>query len=504
MGQFYRVPEQLDIAAIVANGLSFSPGMYRDVVIGAPKTLRVSELLDPDVPYEKGSEPGSIWYLKKSTHYFIRTKSLQRHSSLLYPKGDAIIPINPRAFEGPGLRSGDILLSKDSNIGECAVIRSDLPTHMTSGGIVRLRPTFDRYYLFAFLKHPVFKDQLHAMVARGATIRHAKELWLDCVIPLPSQRDARRVIELVSVIMQAIIEKEEAIRAADEKIFSLIQEELGGSQQLPFFEFPTVDELEERGRLDAVIYDREYKSKIARIEDYRHGCKTPNQAGFTVHPGPSLEIKIIGTRLDSDEPKPGFYALILPKNISEYGTLNLMQYLGTAYQLPLLRQGDIVLGEAGFQKGRSLVLIGDPGKCTTNAHGLYARRADGNFAEAIFFRCVFNWYRRMRLIDIMAVGGSGGHLSPSYFEEYIRIPNFPVAMKRRITRLYHNPGKILGSMPSRDSLLGELRKLNKRLGVWDLGCEAERLRGILNGIQDRLIAGERVDTKKSYQNVVGK
>lgn len=111
-------------------------------------------------------------------------------------------------------------------------------------------------------------------------------------------------------------------------------------------------------------------------------------------------------------------------NISEFGTINKIQYLGTKKSLPLLKKGDILFGEAGFQKGRSIVLVDEIENCTTNAHGLYARRDDIDLKKSIFFRCIFDWYRNMKLIDLMAVGGSGGHFSPEYFD-YIRIPKFP-------------------------------------------------------------------------------
>ena len=77
--------------------------------------------------------------------------------------------------------------------------------------------------------------------------------------------------------------------------------------------------------------------------------------------------------------------LLIPANISEYGTMNVVSWLGTGKKLPLLQRGDILFGEAGFHKGRSIVLIDNFDRVTTNAHGLYARRSDGNLDESIFF-----------------------------------------------------------------------------------------------------------------------
>ena len=472
-----------------AAGASWSCGLYQRIVIPNSNVKPVRELLDNKHPFDKGVEPGSMWYLKESTNRLIRTKALQHHSCLVYPKGDAIIPVNPRVFADPELADGDILMAKDSNVGECAIVDGNsCANHMFSGGILRLWPTIDRYYFFAFLKHQLFKQQLLTMVPKGATIRHAKSLWLDCLIPFPDQQDAGKVVQYVSAMMRTIIQKEKAIRRRSDAIHSEIQTELETNQQRAefHFEYPKVSDLRSSKRLDARIHDAEYKSKIWLVENYKHGYVTPKEDGFTVTPGPSLEIKILGTRIDSDNPQPNFYSLILPMNISVYGTMNVVTYLGTHKKLPLLQKGDIVFGEAGFHKGRSIVLLEGIENCTTNAHGLYARRADGNLSKSIFFRCVFSWYRTMRLIDLMAVGGSGGHFSPEYFD-YIRIPCFPDHVRRSIVKLYHNPVP-----PPRDKItVGTFvdwhQRWNERLGIWELDREMKLLQRRLAQVQAQII-----------------
>lgn len=494
MIDYVRVPDQITLAEMRSKRASWSSGLYRRVIIPNPNVQPVKALLDPKRPYDRGIEPGSISYLTKSSHYLIRTKALQDHSNLVYPKGDAITPINPKAFRDPHLKGGDILLSKDSNIGECAMVDAEtLSQHMFSGGVLRLRPVGDHFYLFAFLKHPLFKQQLETMVPRGATIRHAKSLWLDCLIPFPVQPGAEHVCRYVSQLMQAIVEKEQQIRRRSAAIHNEIHLELTGNQKpVPFtYQFPTSRELSEMGRMDACIYDREYRSKIWLIENYKNGYVSPEADGFVVTPGPSLEIKIIRTRIDSEVPLPGFYTLIVPMNISVYGTMNQIVYMGTAKKLPLLQKGDVVFGEAGFQKGRSIVLLDGIDHCTTNAHGLYARRSDGNVARSVYFRCIFNWYRTMRLIDLMAVGGSGGHFSPEYFN-LVKIPLFPLEVQEAIVKLYHNLTPAPATLPTLASFVEWHREWNERLGIWELDVQMKRLQAELAEVQGLIIAGEPV------------
>jgi hypothetical protein len=493
--KYLRTPNQITFSNLGVKKFAWSPALYQKVEIPNSNQKSIRNLLSSTRPFDKGVEPGSLWYMKKSSCYMLRTKALQPHSFLLYPKGDAVIPVNPRAFVNPQLTDGDILISKDSNVGECVMVDGERwRQHMFSGGVLRLHPAIDKYYLFSFLKHPIFKAQLQATVPRGATIKHAKSLWLDCLVPLPCQRNADRVIAYVSALTEAIYRKEIAIRDKAEQIDAAIQHELITNQKKGG-EFrhrqPLLSEIVSMQRLDACIYDRTFKSRIALVENYKYGYTTPKGDGFEVIPGPSLEMKIIRTRIDSEEPKPGFYALILPTHISLYGTLNALPYLGTGKKLPLLQKGDIIFGEAGFHKGRSIVLLDSLDRCTTNAHGLYARRNDGNIFKAIFFRCVFNWYRNSGLIDLMAVGGSGGHFSPEYFE-YLRIPDFPEECQKNIVRLYSQDTPPPERQPSISDFVSWHDEWNSSLGIWQLDREIRTLKNQLENTQDLLIKGEKV------------
>jgi type I restriction enzyme S subunit len=489
--QYLQIPQRIASKEVLAKGFSWSPSMYKCVDIPTQKTKPVSELI---AGYDKGSDPGSRYYLQRSTHYLIRTKALQDHSALIYPKGDAITPMNPRAFEDLSLSDGDILLSKDSNIGECAMVDGDRwKNYAISGGLVRLRPSIDRFYLFAFLKHSLFREELYAMVPRGATIAHANTLWLDCKIPFPDQPDAECVVRYVSALMEAIVDKERSIRERNDAILQSIAMELDTGQRNKHFryEYPQLDEARVRARFDAAIYSREYKSKMWLMENYGRGCRTPTQAGFIVKPGPSLEIKILRTRIDSNTPKRGFYTLLIPANISEYGTMCKVTWLGTGKKLPILQQGDVLFGEAGFGKGRTIVLIDGMDSPTTNAHGLYARRSDGDLTESIFFRCIFHWYRSMRLIDLMAVGGSGGHFSPEYFDS-LMIPRFPEELKSSIVKLYHNPAKEPPAPSSVSDFVAYHRVRNAGLGIWELDAEMKVLQAELAAVQEKIIQGKTI------------
>ncbi len=293
---------------------------------------------------------------------------------------------------------------------------------------------------------------------------------------------------LVAELETAILAKETAIRRRAAEILSAIDDELNANQKKPFkFHLPNARTLRKSGRLDASTYDRPFQSVIHKILSYSGGTETPRLAGFEITPGPSLENKLLGTRIDSDEPQPGFYTLLLPNYISIYGTINRLTYLGTRKPLPILKPGDVLIGEAGFHKGRSTVLVQAPQNCTTNAHGLVVRRQDGNLEESIFFRCIFEWYRNNGLVDLLAVGGSGGHFSPEYFE-LLALPVFPEGIKKKIAKLYSN-GRAGDVCLEPGEIVSGNAELNSKLGVWELQETRKRLLDWLAEGQNAIIEG---------------
>jgi len=489
--RYVSVPKELPLSEIRANETCIAPGRYVRFI--PPKALSKSYFTTLNKVI-----------LLRETHTVAKKDRTYRYAEI----GDIDVGTGGIVFRQlPGYclptnrpsiaKHGDVLVSTvrtyRKGIGYVTDYSDNLVTTnavLNVCGVTNFVPNLTLLYIYSFLRTDFFVEQVWSMLNRGLYPRMDKGALDKIMIPIPYDK---RVIRYVSGIMQAIIEKETAIRNKSNLIHDVIQTELESNQKNRKFQygFPSISDLSSLQRFDAIIYDQEYKSKIWLVENYIHGSETPQQAGFTVTPGPSLEIKIIRTRIDSETYRPGYYALILPTNISVYGTMKVLPYLGTTKNLPLLRQGDIVLGEAGFQKGRSIVLIDHWSKCTTNAHGLYARRSDGDIQKAIFFRCIFNWYRTMRLIDIMGVGGSGGHFSPEYFD-YVRIPKFPDDKQVEIARLYHHDAIPPAEKPKLDSFVDWHNRWNIDLGIWELDREMKVLQHTLSEVQEQIIEGKTV------------
>ena len=85
--RYETVPTEITLSDIESKEASWSPSMYRHVTLPTSATKRVEELLEVDRPYDKGVEPGSVWYMRRSSYNFIRTKAIQEYSCLIYPIG---------------------------------------------------------------------------------------------------------------------------------------------------------------------------------------------------------------------------------------------------------------------------------------------------------------------------------------------------------------------------------------------------------------------------------
>lgn len=306
MGNNYiKTPESISINTIEAKDFTLSSSQYMDLVMPNKTFKFVKEFLSRKLTRKDlGYEVGSVNYIGQSPYSFLRTKALQTHTYLPEIVPETAIPVMPNAFVKQNLLEGDVLISKDSNIGEIVILDKDYPNIMTSGAIYKLPLKKDKYYLLAFIKHKIFREQLNFMVPKGATIRHAKTMFLDCKIPMPN-KNAVETIGYIEILTKSIINKEKLIREKHGEILKAIKIELANNQKTEKFkfDFPKLNELELNNRLDATFYSEKHKSLIFPTLNYSNGYKSLDNQGLFLKPGPSLEIKLLGTRIDSDKYK---------------------------------------------------------------------------------------------------------------------------------------------------------------------------------------------------------
>jgi type I restriction enzyme S subunit len=495
--EYIKIPNSISFNSIVDKNYTLSSSQYMDLIMPNENFLFVKDFLRRDLQRKDlGAEVGSLNYIGQSTHYFIRTRALQSHTFLPEITTETALPIMPNSFVKMNLKQGDLIISKDSNIGEIVILDKDYPNFMLSGAIYKLPVTEKKYYLLAFIKHNIFREQLDFMVPKGATIRHAKTLFLDCKIPLPN-KDAENVISFIEVLTQAIINKEKLIKERHEAILNSIETELS-SNQAPnkfSFELPRLKELEEVGRLDTNLYRKHFKKVVFEIQNYKNGFQTISDLGFTLSRGQNLQVSNIGESVYSKKKYSNFYTLMLPKFLSKYGTVDTIEYLGNQNDLKTLQIGDLIFGAEGFEKGRSIVIIEAQTRAITNIHGITIQQKEHDVNKAIFVKCCLDYLRSKGLIDLYAVGGNGGSLAQKYWE-IIPFPKFDRTKQDEIAKLYHNVEVAYNAdtFTLADFLVKD-NKYNQQAGIYELDKTAKQLKDILNQSIDNIVNDKAVKIK---------
>lgn len=300
--KYIETPIFTTINDIFERNFTLSATQYKSLQIKNKNVHSLKHFLSRELQRnDLGNEVGSECYVEESSYYFIKTKALQEESYLLDITKDSFQPISPQNFKDMDLKAGDLLISKDSNVGEIVILDKDYPNTMLCGGIYKLPVTKNKYYLLAFIKSNFFRQQIDFLVPRGSTIRHGKTKFLDCLIPLPN-KNPDKTIKYVELLMQAIVNKEIAIKNKHELILNEIQKELEAHQSAQKFKYnlPSISEIMSLDRMDSSLYSKDFRKKEFLITNYKYGFQTLTDRGYRGIRGTSLENNYIKNRIDSD------------------------------------------------------------------------------------------------------------------------------------------------------------------------------------------------------------
>ncbi|AQQ59915.1 hypothetical protein XJ32_07260 [Helicobacter bilis] len=336
------------------------------------------------------------------------------------------------------------------------------------------------YLFLAFTKHHFFKSQMQGKggVQKNIISSDKEKLYI------PKITD-KKTIDFIETLTKSIIKKEALIKTRHKEILNLIESELLNNQ-LPntfTYTYPNIKELQIAGRLDTGIYCEEFKKWNFIIKNYKYGSKNLIDRGFTYARGTSLEKNFIGTRVDSDTFKKGYYELLIPTNITEFGTISKTTFIGTKAKLKTIQKGDIIFGgEATF---KSCVIIDDTHNIATNYHGIRIINTNNDFIESIFMRCFLEFWRVKKMLKFISVGGQGGHCAPSYFH-LIETPLFPQNLQEQIAKLYHNENAKLPD-PLSKNFTQDDKEFCQVAGIYELDLSIKQLKTTLNRMIDDII-----------------
>ena len=425
------------LSEIVAHNYSLSSSNYNIIESGNAERIKLKYLLDrPLEKNDNGSDVGFSAYLSQSNYYFMRAKSLDSKFFIPMPFGEAVVPMNKKNFQQYNLKKGDILISKDSNIGECVILSRDMPNFMPCGALYRLPISKNKLYIIAMIKSSDFRKQLDKIVPIGATIRHAGKKFLECTIPFP-KNNREITIKNIEELVAQIIEIEQLIIDKDNEIFNKILNELIRRRKKDTVNLcvkTNLSEIIESSRLDAGYYSPMAKKQKAILLNYQYGSLTLEKMGYTIKRGQNLQISNIGKSLYSDTFKEGYYTVIKPTNFSDYGTVESFEYLGNKNHLITLNDGDIVFSGEGTV-GKCVLFTDTKEKWITNIHGIVLHKDNVDLIESSYVSCFLRFLRKWGYYDHFTVGGQGGSLGKNYWDAIV-IPNMPLEVKKEIANLY--------------------------------------------------------------------
>jgi len=478
---YIRTLESISIKSIEEKEFTLSSSQYMDLIIPNKNYKLVGDFLSrPLKRNDLGVEVGSLNYISQSPFYFLRTKALQSYSFLPEITFESALPVMPSVFVKQNLKEGDLLISKDSNIGEIVILDKDYPNFMTSGAIYKLSVIENKYYLLAFIKHQIFREQLDFMVPKGATIRHAKTIFLDCKIPIPN-KNQDNTIKYIEVLTQAIINKEKLIKERHNNILEKIENELKQNQKSTQFEFefPRIGKIEFSNRLDTGIYSKQFKEIDFLIKNYKSGYFFLDKNNLKS--GSTPDTRFIG---DIDKLK---YRWVTPTHCSDNGLIFIDEGINLKGNNNINESCILLVNRGqGEDCGKaSFYNFCDYNKGHHN-QGMY-RFSLCNKNNLLFILCFLNTELMRKYCSKLSLGSKMKELKMEHFLQ-IPFPNFPEEKQEEIVKLYQNNDVEYKLEDwSLDNFLTNDNIFNKIAGIYELAKTAKQLKAKLNLAIDNIV-----------------
>ncbi len=427
---------------IMNNKYVFSASLLEECEYSNRNYPLLNDCLSKKLSYsDNGTDVGSINYMSKSKYFMIKTKALNRNSFLLNFNSETCQFINPKSFINISLKKGDIIISKDSNVGDSIILDKDYDTAMLSSGLYKLPITENKLYILSYLKQASFFNQLSKKVPKGATIKHGKTLFLDCKIPFTSDK---KLLNDIEIYTKQIIDNEIKIKEKENIIFSLIEKELNYDENN--IEYILNNKTNYKDilsflRLDSGIYSAHFKYMTNLIKEYKFGYKNLlDDLKYNSTRGQNLQVSAIGISQYSDVPKKGFYKLITSSDLNDNGTYGQYRYIGNKNNLLTIKNKTIMFsatGQASTSVGKICVFINPEKNIISNINSFFFTN-DNESNENVNFCGMFLHFLQHKGYYIDLVGkGNGGSFTEKHFN-FLNIPNFPDSLKNEISKLYND------------------------------------------------------------------
>lgn len=463
----------------------------------AKKIYKLESLLYREInSRDNGLEVGSINYIKRSHKIFMKAKAVQDYNFLPIINDETSEYIKPSAFYEMELKKGDIIISKDSNIGESCILNKDYNNLMLSNAFYRLPINNNKLYIFSFMKSEYFKKQLDILSPKGATIRHAGKKFLECYIPFPSDE---KIIKYITILTKVIINVEECIIKKDRKIISMLDNELNNGCKNTNVNIDALkySELVKLQRFDVGIFSNKYKMVKNLIENYKYGSSSFEELGYSITRGQNLQISNIGKSIYSDKPiNYRFYQLILSNSITNNMSFRTEMFLGSKKNLKTIKYGDIIFTCRG-NLGRCFINCSSNNNIITNIDNVHISSDTQNIDNKVMVGCFLHYLREKEYLKNISIQGSGADSFTKYHFDMIKIPNFPKEIEKKLANLYCNN-------EVNDLAISNIENEIQNYGIFYLEKIKENIRNEINQCFNCIINNEKIKINDRFKTLISK
>lgn len=398
------------------------------------------------------------------------------------------------------IQKDDILISTvRTYLGGIGIVTSTDKNLVATKALIVLRKMktdISKYYLFGILRSRFFIDQVSMILNASMYPRMEKEYFDRLIIPFPTQKHndkPKDVEQIISLITQNIIDKEEQIKFKNQLINSEIEKELKENQKSTAlqYSYPKLSELKKENRLDTGLYEKSYKLNYSLIKTYSNGYFPIPVEKFKSGSTPKVRI-FNGAKYD--------YRWVTPTNIEDVGFYKPVEKISmpTAYNL----KKDAILfinrtsrGKKGEYVGISCFYDYEYYGQGHHNQGIY-RIESFSKSEKLFIVAFMNSTIMRKICGNATIGSKMKEMKSYDFSKLI-FPNFPKEKQKEIAKSYYNKVDGLTNV-SLDNYLAEHKKRNQKLGIFQLNMEIFELKEKLENLVDKIVMDEKIDIQEFF------
>lgn len=480
MNSYIFKPKIINSTIFKENEFALSPFNYRETKFKNKNSFSMGELLSENLI--KGFEPGTKSYINFSDNYFIRISELDDLNFTFDVSEDTKKIIPPSSSEDIVLKY-DVLYQTASNEGNVCVYIGDKPAYYNSH-LRKLILKKDKFYILAILKSNVGKQQVEVLGSIKGMDNFKDEYLLNTKIPYPTKANhnsPETIKFLISEIVQNIIDKEEQIRRKNIEIDKMIETEIKKNQKEDKFtyKYPTINAIKSEGRMDTVLFVKEYRDLEFLIKNYKDGFFYLNED--QVSPGKTPKDYYY-----TDKKLANTYQWITPKNISKrhllYKTYLYTKKVPNTTKYSLIFTGVRYVGNCFFVEDDK-----EPIYCNQNTLVINYSK---NITDQLYLMCFLSSDIGRKLQIMQRINGIVPILYTADFIK-IPIPNFSENKRKDIAKLYYNSVQKQREIKLENYLESE-KQNNKILGIYQLNLDVLKLRDKLNGLIDKIVKEEQI------------